>query len=153
MARLEDLPDFEQEFLLKMPMPSFESRPWVTGPKLSERKLAIVTTAGLHKHEDKAFSINGADYRVIPVDTKSEELVMSHTSVNYDRSGYQQDINTAFPTDRMRELAEEGVIGSIGSYHYSFMGASNPDDVRANAKELAPIILNDGVDSILLTGV
>ena len=153
MARMEDLPDYERDFLLKMEMPSFAARPWVTGPSLKERRIAAVTTAGLHRRDDRPFSVGVPDYRVIPNDVKADELVMSHISVNFDRSGFQQDLNIAFPIDRLRELAENGEIGSLGTYHYSFMGAAPPNAIEPNARRLAGILKADGVDSVLLTGV
>lgn len=153
MARMEDLADFEREFLLKMPMPTYETRPWVEGPPLKERRMAVVTTAGLHCRDDRPFSVGVPEYKVIPHDVQANDLVMSHVSVNFDRSGYQQDLNIAFPIDRMRELAEQGGIGSLGTYHYSFMGANNPADLEPNARRLAGILKGDGVDSVLLTGV
>ncbi len=153
MARMEDLADYEQEFLLKMPMPTYETRPWVDGPPLKERRMAVVTTAGLHRRDDRPFSVGVPEYRVIPHDVKANDLVMSHVSVNFDRSGYQQDLNVAFPIDRMRELADQGEIGSLGTYHYSFMGANNPEDLEPNVRRLAGILKSDDVDSVLLTGV
>ena len=153
MARMEDLPDYERDFLLNMEVPSFAARPWVTGTSLEERRIAAVTTAGLHRRDDRPFSVGVPDYRVIPNDVKADELVMSHISVNFDRSGFQQDLNIAFPIDRLRELAENGEIGSLGTYHYSFMGAAPPNDIEPNARRLAGILKADGVDSVLLTGV
>jgi D-proline reductase (dithiol) PrdB len=153
MARIEDLPDYEQEFLLKFPTPTYETRPWVTGPPLKERKIAAVTTAGLHQRGDRPFSVGVPEYRVIPSDIKADDLVMSHISVNFDRSGYQEDLNIAFPIDRLNELANNGEIGSLASYHYSFMGAAAPDDLEPNARRLANVLKSDGVDSVLLTGV
>jgi D-proline reductase (dithiol) PrdB len=38
-------------------------------------------------------------------------------------------MNMAFPIDRLRELVEEKVIGSIAEYHYSFMGATPPEQM------------------------
>ncbi len=49
---------------------------------------------------------------------------MSHISVNFDRTGFQEDLNVAFPLERLRELHKDGVVGSIADLHYSFMGAS-----------------------------
>ena len=153
MARIEDLPDYEQEFLLKFPTPTYETRPWVTGPPLKERRIAAVTTAGLHTRDDRAFSVGVAEYRIIPSDAKANDLVMSHISVNFDRSGYQEDLNIALPIDRLQELANRGKIGSVASYHYSFMGAADPADLEPNTRRLAGILKSDGVDSVLLTGV
>ena len=48
---------------------------------------------------------------------------MSHTSVNFDRAGFAEDVNVVFPIDRFRELEASGTIGSMADVHYSFMGA------------------------------
>jgi D-proline reductase (dithiol) PrdB len=78
---------------------------------------------------------------------------MSHISTNFDRTGFQQDWNVVFPLDRLRELAEEKVIGSVADYHYSFMGATDPIRMEATARNLAKIMKNDGVDAVLLVPV
>lgn len=62
---------------------------------------------------------------MIPSDRQAEDLVMRHISTNFNRTGFQQDWNVAFPLDRLRELAQSNVIGSLADYHYSFMGAAN----------------------------
>jgi hypothetical protein len=49
---------------------------------------------------------------------------MSHVSVNFDRSGFFQDINCALPRDRLQELVDEGVVGAVSKEHFSFMGAT-----------------------------
>jgi D-proline reductase (dithiol) PrdB len=77
------------------------------------------------------------------------ELVMSHVSTNFDRTGFQRDLNVVFPVDRLRELADEGVIGSVASFHYSFMGASDPADMEADARHLARMLKEDDVTAAL----
>ena len=94
-----------------------------------------------------------ADYRVIPGDAPASDVVMSHISVNYDRSGFQEDINVVFPLARLRELQAAGEIGSISDFHYSFMGASQGHTLEAKARELAGLMKRDRVDAVLLTPV
>lgn len=64
-------------------LPDYGATPFASGPQLNERRVAIVTTAGLHRRDDRAFEMGSADYRVIPGDTAAAELVMSHISVNH----------------------------------------------------------------------
>ena len=78
---------------------------------------------------------------------------MSHVSTNFDRTGFQYDANIAFPIERLRELAAEGVIGSVADYHYSFMGATAPDDMAPTVDFLAPILKQDNVDAVLLVPI
>jgi D-proline reductase (dithiol) PrdB len=53
-------------------------------------------------------------------------MVMTHVFVNFDHTGFQRDINVAYPLDRLRALADEGAIGSVADTHYSVMGANDP---------------------------
>jgi D-proline reductase (dithiol) PrdB len=93
------------------------------------------------------------DYRIIPGTIQARDLVMTHISTNFDRTGFQQDWNVVFPLDRLRELAAEGIIGSVAAYHYSFMGAADPSTMEASAKRLAGPLKGDQVDAALLVPV
>ena len=78
---------------------------------------------------------------------------MSHVSVNFDRSGFQEDVNVVFPMERLRELEAERIIGSIADFHYSFMGAASIRAIEPKARELAALLERDRVDAVLLTPV
>ncbi|MBI4304539.1 MAG: selenoprotein B glycine/betaine/sarcosine/D-proline reductase [Chloroflexi bacterium] len=154
VVRLEKLSAEERKNLENLPCPTFETQPWVKGPLLSRRRVAIISTAGLHRREDRPFTRQpGDDYRVIPGDVKSDDLIMSHVSVNFDRSGFQQDWNVVFPIDRLRHLAEEEVIHSVASFHYSFMGADDPTKWEQQARFLATLLKKDDVNAVLLVPV
>ena len=155
MARLTEFSPAEQAHHLQKirDLPHFGTTPFVAGAPLRRRRVAIVTTSGLHVHGDLPFQMGSPDYRVIPGDTPAAGLRMSHTSVNFDRSGFQEDLNVVFPLDRLRELAAEGVIASISDFHYSFMGAAPIRTLEPKARELAGLLKRDRVDAVLLTPV
>ncbi len=158
MARLADLPEWEQEHLLHLrdQIPRLAGRPWVSGPALNKRRVALISTAGLHRHDDRPFGggTTATEYRVIPSDTPSASLVMSHISVNFDRTGFRQDPNLVFPLDRLKELAADGTIGSVADFHYSFMGAPfPPTKFEPKARELAGLLARDQVDAAVLIPV
>ncbi len=155
MARLSDLPDWERQHHLDKihELPDFGATPFVAGPPLKQRRVAIITTAGLHVRSDRPFDPGAADYRIIPGDTLPADLVMSHTSVNFDRSGFQEDVNVVLPLARLRELQAEGVIGSVSDFHYAFMGAAPIRALEPKARELAGLLKKDKVDAVLLTPV
>jgi len=155
MARLKDFSAPEQKHHLDKirDLPDFGATPFVPGPPLSERRVAIVTTSGVHVRGDRPFDIGAADYRVIPGDTPSGEILMSHSSVNFDRSGFQEDINVVFPLERLKEIKADGVIGSISDFHYSFMGAASIRAIEPKARELAGLLKKDRVDAALLVPV
>ena len=154
MARLEKLPKSEQVSLPVMSCPTYEDKPWVVPKPRSERRVAIVNTAGLMRRTgERPVAARAPDYRVIPNSLPASEVLMSHVSVNFDRSAFYQDHNCALPRDRLEELAAEGVIGSVSDEHYSFMGATEPEMVQPHARELAGKLLASGVDTILLVPV
>ena len=158
MVRLADLSQAEREGHLNRvaTLPKFDTRPWVRGKPLAQRRVALLTTAGLHLRSDRAFDSGGAgmDYRVIPGDATPGDLVMSHVSVNFDRSGFQSDWNVVFPLDRLKELVRDKIAGSLAAFHYSFMGAIAPvTRYEAKVRELATLLKEDHVDAVLLTPV
>ena len=155
MARLSDFPEAERKHHLDKigELPDFGGTPFVAGSPLRERRVAIVTTAGIHVRDDRPFASGATDYRVIPGDTPPGDLVMSHMSVNFDRTGFQEDLNVAFPLQRLRELAAEGVIGGVADFHYSFMGAAPIRALEPKARELAALLKKDRVDAVVLTPV
>lgn len=56
---------------------------WMTSCRIV---VAIITTAGLHRRDDEAFTFVDLTYRVIPASTTTTELTMTHSSVHFDRS-------------------------------------------------------------------
>ena len=153
MVRLSDLDPSLREHIEKIECTKHDSQPWVEGPPLSARRVAIVSTAGLIKRGDRPFSLGDTGYRLIPGDLDMAEMVMSHVSTNFDRSGFQQDVNVVFPIKRLRELAANGTIGSVADFHYSFMGATDPEKMAPTIEHLAPLLKKDSVDAVLLAPV
>ena len=153
MTRLTDLPAGQAQRLAELECPDFATRPWVQGPPLSQRRVAIVSSAGLVVRGEEPFRGRDPDYRAIPATTAPEDLLCSHISINFDRTGFQEDRNVVFPIDRLRELAEEGVIGSVVDMHYSFMGATDPIQMEPHARELAGRLKLDNANSVILAPV
>jgi len=153
MVHLREMPDHLREALVNQELPDFGDTPWVEPKPLSECRVALISTAGLHRPEDPPFTPGAGDYRIIPDDTDMGALTMSHLSTNFDRSGFYQDVNTSFPAHRLHELADEGVIGSVASRHYSFMGATPPTAMEPVARDLAKVLKADNVDAVALVPV
>ncbi|MFC1953858.1 glycine/sarcosine/betaine reductase selenoprotein B family protein [Chloroflexota bacterium] len=154
MTRLETLSEGEVKKLKEVELPIFETFPWIEGGPLNKRRVALISTAGIHRRQDRPFTIDSEDvYRLIPGDVKAGDLVMSHVSVNFDRNGFQQDLNVIFPIDILRKLVEEGYVGSLADYHYSFMGAQDPTKMEEQARNLAGLLKKDNVDTVFLVPV
>jgi D-proline reductase (dithiol) PrdB len=105
VTRLTDLPPDQAKRLAELECPDFKMRPWVTGPALSQRRVAIVSSAGLVVCGDNPFRGRDPDYRAIPSTVAAGDLLCSHISINFDRTGFQEDWNVVFPLDRLNELA------------------------------------------------
>ena len=91
MVRLADLPQPERDHLLAKNMPPLGSPVWVAAKKpLSQMRIALITTAGLHFRDAPAFAFADATFRPISVDEDADNLVMSHSSVNFDKSGFAE---------------------------------------------------------------
>ena len=154
MVRLSDLDSGSAQHLLDKACQPFETSPFVSGPPLAERRVAIVTSAGLHRRYDRNFSLRDLSYRVIPGDIATADLVMTQSSVNYDRTGFQQDANVVFPIDRLRELENAEEIGEVADYHYAINGAGwLPHEIEPTARELAGLLKEDRVNAVLLVPV
>ena len=112
-------------------MPTLGDLPWVVNEKpLFEKKVAIITTAGLNFREDHNFDFVDSSYRVLLRDLAALDILMTHASVNYDRSGFQENINVVSPIDRFKELESEGVFGRLADVNYSFRGGGMLPDVN-----------------------
>ncbi|MBC8280549.1 MAG: selenoprotein B glycine/betaine/sarcosine/D-proline reductase [Chloroflexi bacterium] len=152
MVRWADIPESLQNNMTKRTAP-FEATPWVEAPALADARVAIITTAAIHRHDDRPFTGHEGDYRVIPGDIDYADLAMTHSSVNFDRSAYQQDVNVCFPLDHMRTLVDSNEIGSVADWHYSFMGSTAPSRMEPAAKEVSKLLLGDNVNLALLIPV
>ena len=119
---------------------------------LSESRLALVTTGGVHSPEAARFDIDDpagdCSYREVP--TGAEELTWSHA---YYRPEATSDLDAVFPLWTLRELEEEGIVGELNHRHFSFMGAIHDPAplVEETAPEVAALLVEDEVDAVLLT--
>jgi D-proline reductase (dithiol) PrdB len=154
MPRLDRLPEVQRNNLLTQPVPEFDSAPCTPLPKpLSECTLAIVTTAGIHRRDDKPFTGGDQTYRVIPSSSAQADILQSHASIGFDRSATYRDLNVVFPLDRVRELVERGALAALAPNFYSFMGAQR-DTTRIQEEtgpEVGRRLAEAGVDVVLIT--
>ncbi len=154
MPRLDRLPEINRRNLLNLPVQINDTAPFTTLAKpIASCRVAIVTTAGLHRRGDRPFGPGEQTYRVIPADTPAADLVQSHTSIGFDRVPTMRDVNISFPIDRVRELVARGVLAAVAPHHYAFMGAQR--DVARIAAETGPDVgrrlREEGVDVALVT--
>ncbi|MEJ0017609.1 MAG: glycine/sarcosine/betaine reductase selenoprotein B family protein [Acetobacteraceae bacterium] len=131
----------------------FAATPFVAGPPLAERRVAIISSAALIRRGDMPFSFGSPEVRFVPADTPPDELLISHVSINFDRSGFQRDANTVFPLWRLRELADEGFIGAVAPTHYTVMGSTDPSAMVESADQISGQLQQERIDAVLLSPV
>lgn len=132
--------------------------PWAPPLKpLSDSKIALVTTTGLHHKEQAPFDMKDRDgdptFRIIDSDRPKDSLMITHDY--YDHTDAEKDINIVFPIDRLKEYEEEGIIGNVSNLHLSFMGhITGPHIVtliNKTSKEVAELLKQHDIDIALLT--
>ena len=159
MPRLETLSEVQRRTMQMFPCMDRDDSPWTPMRKpLSESRVAMVTSAGLHLRDDKPFitELHGggdSSYRVLPRRTPVADIIQSHVSIGFDHASIYRDINVTYPIDRLEELCEQGVIGSLADNYYSFMGALRDTSTVFNetGPEVARQMLDEGVEVVLLT--
>ncbi|MCF1675826.1 MAG: D-proline reductase (dithiol) protein PrdB [Tetragenococcus koreensis] len=120
---------------------------------LKDCKVGFATAGGIHKKDQTPYNTAGdSSYRVIPTDTPSDDLMVTHGG--FDNSDINKDVNAMLPIDRMKELVKEGFIGSLADHFIGFMGGGGNVDVFRNktGKEIAQELKEQNVDIVLLTG-
>jgi D-proline reductase (dithiol) PrdB len=149
------LSELSRKNILALPVMVHDDTPWTALSRpLSECRVALVTTAGLHVRGDRPFTGGEQGYRIIPSSTPARDILLSHTSIGFDRSGYMQDLNVVFPVDRTGDLLKSGEAGSLGPNNYAFLGAQRKWDgiVAESGPEVGRRLKEEGVDAVLLTG-
>jgi D-proline reductase (dithiol) PrdB len=131
--------------------------PWspMTVP-LAHSTVALVSTCGLYRVDTQApfdawNDLGDPSFREIHVDTPRDRLRIAHS--HYDHTQLAADLNVALPLDHLRRLTEEGVVGRLYPWMYSFMGYL--PEPRQLVAETAPVVARrlvaDSVDAVLLT--
>ena len=158
MARLDDIPEPLRTVVTTAPCPSFDTAPFVTSPRLpgsrlAERRVALISSAALVRRGEAPFAFGATEIRPVPASLPAGEILTSHPSIAHDRSGFQRDLNVVHPVDRLRELAEAGVIAGAADTHYTFMGSSDATQMADAADQIAGQLRQERIDSILLSPV
>lgn len=124
---------------------------------LSRARVGLVTTTGVYVEGQEPFDVDAAlgdsTYRVIPSDVEVSALRIAHTHYPLDRA--EKDINVIFPVERLRELAEEGALGSLAgdfySYGFDLHVKELVDPETGSAHDIARAYEEEGVDAVLIT--
>jgi D-proline reductase (dithiol) PrdB len=144
--------------------PSHPPIPWTELAKpLCEAKVALLSTAGISMKDDEPFDMEferrnptkgDGSFRRLRADATAADVVANHLHID---TGYiERDLNVALPLDRLRELVDEGIVGSMAGTHYSVMGYQGNDASRLeneSAPAIAEAMRREEVDLALLAPV
>ena len=141
MVRLADLSENERKRALGRikDLPEFKGRAWVTGPPLNKRRLAIITTSGIHRHGDTPFSDGdaAAESRVIPGTVRGFALAgltgllvrRRRTRPLPRRRGHRNDPDLADPRTHRGDQSAARVVGAL--HHGASAGCAGRRPVPA----------------------
>ncbi len=108
---------------------------------LSESRVALLSSAALRlAHQEPFIPREDFNYRRVPSDPNAGEIIIDHHS-GIGRVP-KQDPEIVFPRTALAGLHKRGIIASLASFHFSFMGGLRDhgkieDDLAmAIAKEL-----------------
>ena len=89
---------------------------------ISQSTIGIFTSAGVqHRSDPLLAETNDLSYRLIDRETPLKDLVVAHQTPV--RKWALEDLNVAFPRDRMVELEAEGAIGRLAPQAISMVGS------------------------------
>ena len=107
---------------------------------VSESKVALLSSAALRLASQEPFiPREDASYRRISSDANAGEIIIDHHS-GIGRVP-KQDPEIVFPRTALASLHKRGAVGSLGPFHFSFMGGLRQHKEIEN--ELAPAIANE----------
>ncbi len=132
-----------------------DSTPFVPLKKpLSECRVSMLTSGGISHHTRPPFNPTAKnDLRVDDVDYRSDPGDFEINDAYYDTRDANKDLNVVFPIERLRELAEQGVIGSVAERLWSgFMGRTYNRSavIEQTAPALVEELQKDEVDLLIL---
>lgn len=132
------------------------NKPPVIAPKiekpLSELRVAVAASTGVHLRTDIPFTITGdSSYRIIPGDVAYNDITITH--VRYPNQAAHKDLDTVFPLNTLRQLKHQGIIGEVSPVHVSWMGHVPRVDtlIEVMAPQIAELFEENGVDIALMS--
>ena len=129
---------------------------------LSECTVALLSTAGIARNDDRPFDQEGErrnpwwgdpSFRRIPLGTTERDIRIYHLHI--DPKFGEADLDVVLPMRRLSELASEGMLGRPAPTHYSIMGyiLEPAELVEKTAPAIAASMRGERVDAVVLVPV
>ena len=98
-----------RDLAASMPVPEFETTAFTTpSVPLGEARVAIVTSAALHRPSDDPFTATDTSFRTLAAGDR--DFILGHWSPNFDRAGITADLNVVYPIDRLHRLDQHRMM-------------------------------------------
>lgn len=122
---------------------------------LAQSRLGLLSTSGAYALGQRAYHYkDDTSIRALPVDMNLEQVRFSHITENYLVDA-KRDPGCILPLAQLRQLRDEGVVGSLASRVLSCMGGVYSQ--RRVREETAPAVLDamraEEVDCALLVAM
>jgi D-proline reductase (dithiol) PrdB len=118
---------------------------------ISESTIGVFTSAGVQRRGDTPLAeTNDLSYRLIHRDTPYSELTIAHQTPV--RTWAVDDLNVAFPRDRLIELEAEGAIGKLAPKAVSMVGSISKftELIKSTVPRIKEEFDAQGVDLVFL---
>ena len=120
---------------------------------LAECRICFVSTSGVQPKDSLPFDtvhpVGDYSFRRVPSDAFVDQLEIHQ--LKYPTFGAQQDLNVIFPIERLRELVQAKIIGSLTQSFFTFIGY-NMDPARLEstlAEDIADAVLYEQPDGVI----
>lgn len=146
-----------EEFKTEYPMPDFDRvAPNSPVEDISKVKIALVTSGGIvpKGNPDRIESSSASKYGKYNLanldDFTPENSETAHGG--YDPVYANQDADRVVPLDVVKEMVQEGKIGSLHDYWYATVGnGTSVANSKQYAQAVAKDLIQDGVQAVILT--
>lgn len=120
---------------------------------LNECRVTLLTSGGVSHCSVPGFNPDARnDHRLDAVGRNVNSSDFAINDSYYNHSDAEQDLNCVFPIDRLRELADQGEIGSVAPRFWSgFMGRiyNRTKVIEQSAPAFAQKLKEDAVDILV----
>lgn len=120
---------------------------------LAQCKVCFVSTSGVQPKTSLPFDtvhpVGDYTFRRVPSNSRVEDLEIHQ--LKYPTFGAAEDLNVIFPIERLRNLVQQGQIGSLSENFYTFIGY-NMDPLQLEkklAQDIADAVCEEAPDIVI----
>ena len=146
-----------EDYVTEYPMPDFGNvTPNAAITDLTKVKVAVVTSGGIvpTNNPDRIESSSATKYGIYDIAGLDSMPADAFTTIHggYDRTYALEDINRVLPLDVLRDMENEGLIGSLEDYFVTTTGTgTSVGNARGFGEEFSKKLVADGVGAVILT--